>query len=433
VNVTPDKRSILIEREKYLLAMVRASIGDVLRHVPATYECSRTLYSLKGFRVNEDNDDAGNKEEEEESQTFSIAMLKKSFSVNRKPEDESSGDLGKQTKLDSFIARSPKKRNYEVAAESFRVLCSSGDDVITKPVMLPVERRRDEERYSEPHIDDAVQKMAKKKKRKVVVEDDSVKPSKRKGRTVTFSLERILKRQEKWQKKSGDTSPSTSGRHRRFLSKISPDDNHNAESELTKHFSKSDFLSMKIVGQFNLGFILSRLGHDLFIIDQHASDEKYNFERLQAADNVLSGQDMVVPQRLELTAAAEAVLTDNLDVFKRNGFEFDTAEPGNVRLTRIPHHRNWIFGKDDVDELIFLLSESGGGDSSGRHLRPSRVRAMFASRACRTSVMVGTALSKTEMKRLVAHMADLAQPWNCPHGRPTMRHVISLKMVNLSS
>lgn len=38
--------------------------------------------------------------------------------------------------------------------------------------------------------------------------------------------------------------------------------------------------SAQIVGQFNLGFIVARLGPDLFIIDQHAADEKYNFERL---------------------------------------------------------------------------------------------------------------------------------------------------------
>ena len=39
-------------------------------------------------------------------------------------------------------------------------------------------------------------------------------------------------------------------------------------------------LHLQIVGQFNLGFIVARLGRDLYIIDQHAADEKYNFERL---------------------------------------------------------------------------------------------------------------------------------------------------------
>jgi MutL C terminal dimerisation domain len=37
---------------------------------------------------------------------------------------------------------------------------------------------------------------------------------------------------------------------------------------------------MQVIGQFNLGFIVCRLGGDLYVIDQHAADEKYNFERL---------------------------------------------------------------------------------------------------------------------------------------------------------
>ncbi len=43
--------------------------------------------------------------------------------------------------------------------------------------------------------------------------------------------------------------------------------------------------------------------------------------------------------------------------------------------------------------------------------RPSRVRAMFASRACRKSVMIGTALSQKEMKTIVSHMGSIEQPW----------------------
>lgn len=63
-----------------------------------------------------------------------------------------------------------------------------------------------------------------------------------------------------------------------------------AEEKLSRIIHKTDFSRMRILGQFNLGFIIARLhgddedaGHedDLFIIDQHASDEKYNFETLQ--------------------------------------------------------------------------------------------------------------------------------------------------------
>lgn len=50
-------------------------------------------------------------------------------------------------------------------------------------------------------------------------------------------------------------------------------------------------------------------------------------------------------------------------------------------------------------------------DAPNTLCRPSRVRAMFASRACRKSVMIGTALSQNEMQQLIVHMGEIEQPW----------------------
>ena len=184
---------------------------------------------------------------------------------------------------------------------------------------------------------------------------------------------------------------------------------------------------MEILGQFNLGFIITKLGSDLFIVDQHATDEKYNFETLQQTC-VIQNQRLIIPQALELTAVNESILLDNMEIFRKNGFQFhlDEEKPvgRRVSLTSMPFSRGWEFGKDDIEELIFMLS-----DSPGHMCRPSRVKAMFASRACRKSVMIGTALTTTQMQKLVTHMGEIEQPWNCPHGRPTMRHLVNLDMI----
>jgi MutL C terminal dimerisation domain len=71
-------------------------------------------------------------------------------------------------------------------------------------------------------------------------------------------------------------------------------------------FDKADFGRMEILGQFNLGFIIARLDRDLFIIDQHASDEKANFERLQAGLK-LNCQPMLHPLALDLSPPEELV------------------------------------------------------------------------------------------------------------------------------
>jgi DNA mismatch repair protein PMS2 len=72
-------------------------------------------------------------------------------------------------------------------------------------------------------------------------------------------------------------------------------------------------------------------------------------------------------------------------------------------------------------------SKPDGGQVAQAVPRPSKVRAMLAMRACRGSIMIGKALSRAQMQQTVARLADLDSPWNCPHGRPTMRHVCGLR------
>ncbi|PGH16871.1 hypothetical protein AJ79_01515 [Helicocarpus griseus UAMH5409] len=236
-----------------------------------------------------------------------------------------------------------------------------------------------------------------------------------------------------------------------------------AETRLSLSVSKEDFAKMRIIGQFNLGFIIAtRLQgesnspmtardhkHDeLFIIDQHASDEKYNFERLQA-ETVVQNQRLVKPKTLDLTAVEEEIILDNLSVLEKNGFvvEVDTSgdEPigRRCKLTSLPLSKEVVFNTRDLEELIVLLGESPQSQSApsppspsaspestpfaSKYVpRPSKVRKMFAMRACRSSIMIGKTLTTKQMDKVVRHMGTIDKPWNCPHGRPTMRHLMSL-------
>ncbi|CAJ2513759.1 Uu.00g018780.m01.CDS01 [Anthostomella pinea] len=222
-------------------------------------------------------------------------------------------------------------------------------------------------------------------------------------------------------------------------------DAEDAEEKLSLTISKSDFGKMKIIGQFNLGFILaSRPGgvdidedqirhtrdDELFIIDQHATDEKYNFERLQA-NTVVQSQRLVQPKTLELTAVEEDIVQENLEALETNGFmvSFDDSgdEPFGTRcqLLSLPLSRETTFNLPDLEELISLLRDHQS-ISANTVPRPSKVRKMFAMRACRSSVMIGKSLTNQQMEKLVRHMGELDKPWNCPHGRPTMRHLCGL-------
>ncbi|CCU74286.1 DNA mismatch repair protein pms1 [Blumeria hordei DH14] len=213
----------------------------------------------------------------------------------------------------------------------------------------------------------------------------------------------------------------------------------NPEEKLTLTIAKSDFAKMKIIGQFNLGFILvtrfSNFDHDcdnpcdddIFIIDQHASDEKYNFERLQAS-TIVQSQKLVIPKTLDLTALEEEIVAENSSALQNNGFTvtFDTS--GNLptgkrcKLTSLPLSYETAFSVADLEELLSLLADNPPGFTP----RPSKVQKMLAMRACRSSIMIGKTLTLKQMEKIVLHLGELDKPWNCPHGRPTMRHLFSL-------
>ena len=218
-----------------------------------------------------------------------------------------------------------------------------------------------------------------------------------------------------------------------------PSEDPSAEERLALTVSKADFADMHIVGQFNLGFILavrapssSSPNPDLFIIDQHASDEKYNFERLQA-NTVVQNQRLVHPHRLDLTAIEEEIVLDNTDALLKNGFRVEIVTSGDeevgrrCQLVSLPMSRETTFDVTDLEELIALLAESPSSASSEKVPRPTKVRRMFAMRACRSSVMIGKTLTSKQMGALVKKMGEIDKPWNCPHGRPTMRHVCGLQ------
>lgn len=217
------------------------------------------------------------------------------------------------------------------------------------------------------------------------------------------------------------------------------------EERLSLTVMKDDFSRMQISGQFNLGFILAvrpssrspapdtsrSTSDELFIIDQHASDEKFNFERLQA-ETVVGNQRLVRPLPLGLTAVEEEIMIENTIALEKNGFivEIDTSGERPIgqrcRLVSFPLSKEVVFDTRDLDELIHLLAESPTLNAGSAVPRPSKVRKMFAMRACRSSIMIGKPLSFRQMSTVVRHMGTIEKPWNCPHGRPTMRHLMSL-------
>ncbi|KAH3901337.1 ATP-binding mismatch repair protein SCDLUD_002828 [Saccharomycodes ludwigii] len=218
------------------------------------------------------------------------------------------------------------------------------------------------------------------------------------------------------------------------------EDKDEGENFLTLTVSKSDFTKMKIVGQFNLGFIIctryipASKKYDLFIVDQHASDEKYNFEMLQKSHK-FKHQYLLRPQPMELSLIDELIVLDNIPIFEANGFKLQVddkdGDTGKIKLLSLPTSKRVMFDFSDFYELIHLIKEQTADLNHNNcdygMVRCSKIRSMFAMRSCRMSIMIGKPLTTRTMQRVVHNLGELDKPWNCPHGRPTMRHLMELK------
>ncbi|KZS95326.1 DNA mismatch repair protein MutL [Sistotremastrum niveocremeum HHB9708] len=258
-----------------------------------------------------------------------------------------------------------------------------------------------------------------------------------------FSLDRVSKLWEQLSQVDLDESTRSPAKHP-IIDAGFETDSDEAERVLARTIHKEDFGSMRVLGQFNLGFIIARkisprsspspatqtslsAMDDLFIVDQHASDEKYNFETLQLTTKIES-QLLFQPRPLDFTASDQILAMENIDILRKNGFDISIeADPSSGQRERAmllaqPVSKSTTFDMHDLGELLHLMK----GTPTGSMVRCSKARAMFASRACRKSVMIGKALTLRQMENILRHMGTIEQPWNCPHGRPTMRHLVNL-------
>uniref|UniRef100_A0A671W7P7 Mismatch repair endonuclease PMS2 n=1 Tax=Sparus aurata TaxID=8175 RepID=A0A671W7P7_SPAAU len=491
VNVTPDKRQIFLQEEKLLLAILKTSLINMFEYffyimaepVTQSRKSSLNLAGLKAAFSSHHSFPSGNKSSVAKAANIGPTQktLQSFFKDTVKPTNctlgvrsplKTSKDLSKSSPVGNsvldgfrygttvrdtdsscdvtmgtpdvqcsgqeFSSPEPAADGLGVKDETFEE--TSGDnytvpeevELQTGPVTsnedCPVSPDAKRARTEKPHFtkEHESNSSSSHSEKSSLMVDTSV-CCQRRTVPLKFSFQELagkMKRlQERQEQRDGENL-----RYRRFRAKINPGENQSAEDELKKEISKDMFKQMEIIGQFNLGFIITKLNSDIFMIDQHATDEKYNFEMLQQ-HTVLQGQKLIAPQKLHLTAVSENVLIENIEIFRKNGFEFlvdeDAQVMERVKLVSLPTSKNWTFGPADIEELIFMLS-----DSPGVMCRPSRVRQMFASRACRKSVMIGTALSVSEMRKLLVHMGEIEHPWNCPHGRPTMRHLANLDIIS---
>ncbi|KAI5184546.1 DNA mismatch repair protein PMS2 [Nematocida homosporus] len=178
---------------------------------------------------------------------------------------------------------------------------------------------------------------------------------------------------------------------------------------------KDDLAHLNLVGQFNNGFIIVTLKKNdkthLYAIDQHSADEAVKYERLKTT-YTHPKQNLVKEIPLSLTDYEKYLIEEHQDTLAQNGFVFSSDK---TALIQVPMYSTTVFGEAELKETLDILR-----DTPKTKVIFTSLRKIFASKACRTSIMIGDSLTRQQMQTIIQNLAHTTRPWNCPHGRPTI-------------
>lgn len=172
-----------------------------------------------------------------------------------------------------------------------------------------------------------------------------------------------------------------------------------------------------IVGQVFDTYWIVQFGDKMFIIDQHAAHEKVLYERMMARykDRKPVSQAVAPPIILTLNMNEEALLSKYMDIFTDFGYEIEHFGGKEYAVRAVPYDLYSISKEALLMEILDTLSD----DTAGR-ITPDIITEKVASMSCKAAVKGNNKLSEAEANELIDELLTLENPYNCPHGRPTI-------------
>lgn len=181
------------------------------------------------------------------------------------------------------------------------------------------------------------------------------------------------------------------------------------------------------IGQMHGTYILAENEQGLYIIDQHAAQERINFEyyRQKLANPSNNLQELLLPIRFEFTHAEVLKIEEAKDELQKVGI---FLEPFGGRTYVVKSHPTW-FPKGEEETLIReIIDQVIEQNKVDLQLLREDVAAMAS---CKASIKANQHLRKEEMFELLETLRNMIDPFTCPHGRPVMIHISSYDMQKL--
>ena len=185
-----------------------------------------------------------------------------------------------------------------------------------------------------------------------------------------------------------------------------------------KVLTKENVKEYEILGQIFGTYWIIGFKDKMLIVDQHAAHEKVNYERMMKrykSGDILS-QMVNPPVIVTLSAAEEEIFLEYRQYFEKLGFNIENFGGHEYAMRAIPVD---LFGCDNEKEMFQeILDELSHETSLDR--TPDVINYKIASMACKASVKGNTRMTTQEMEALLDELLKLDNPYNCPHGRPTI-------------
>ncbi len=172
----------------------------------------------------------------------------------------------------------------------------------------------------------------------------------------------------------------------------------------------------KIIGQLFDTYWMVEYEDKLFIIDQHAAHEKVLYEKTmkKVREKTFSSQTLSPPIILTLSLEEIEMLEKYREQINAFGYEIEPFGGKEYAVTAIPADFTGIDTKAMFLEMLDDFANINGNDS------PNAIMEKVASMSCKAAIKGNQHISRPEAERLIDELLELENPYNCPHGRPTI-------------
>ncbi len=174
------------------------------------------------------------------------------------------------------------------------------------------------------------------------------------------------------------------------------------------------FPDITVIGQFHGKFILAEGEKGLYVIDQHAAQERVHFEEISEKMSDTKGHfELLIPIMLHTSNDVVRRLDELNEVIKDLNIKFEAFGDDTLIIHSVPL---WL---KDVEEQAFLQDLVDYFKEEKEISKHKLQRHKLATMACHRSIRFNRKLSNQEIKQVLDELKACKQPFQCPHGRPT--------------